>query len=78
MRKYFAHLLKKNLLPLACLTLFCLIVYVVPISVTNYSYWNSLGLLDAHYQYSHHDLYYVNISVVLGLLSVFIPIYIFS
>lgn len=78
MRKYFVHLLKKNLLPLACFTLFCLIVYVVPISVQNYSYWNSLSPYDEYYQYIRPNLYYGNISTVLGILSVFIPIYMFS
>lgn len=78
MKKYFVHLLKKNLLPLACLTLFCLIVYVVPISVQSYSYWNNLSPFDKYYQYSSPNLYYGNIATVLGLLSVFIPIYMFS
>lgn len=78
MRKYFVHLLKKNLLPLACFTLFCLIVYVVPISIQNYSYWNSLSPWNEYYQFRSPNLYYGNIAVVLGILSVFIPIYMFS
>lgn len=78
MKKYFVHLLKKNLLPLACFTLFCLIVYVVPITVQNYYYWNHLSPLDEYYQFRSPNLYYGNIAVVLGILSVFIPIYMFS
>ena len=70
MRKYFVQLLKKNLLPLACLTLLCVIVYVVPIAAENYYYWNTYT--------THVNLYYEYLAVALGCLSVLIPIYLFS
>ena len=76
MKKYFLYLLKKNLLPLLCLTLFCIVLYVVPVSVQDYSRWNLYG--SSHYYYNSPALYYGNISAALGLLSVFVPIYLFS
>ncbi|MCH5179660.1 MAG: hypothetical protein J1F32_00365 [Erysipelotrichales bacterium] len=80
MKKYFVYLLKKNLLPLACLTLFCLIIYVLPITVENYYSWNNLydTIIENHGYYGRLNLYYGNISVVLGMLSVFVPIFMFS
>ena len=70
MKKYFLHLLKKNLLPLACLTLFCVIMYVLPIMVEDYRYWNAGG--------SYVYLYDGNVLLALGILSVLIPIYLLS
>lgn len=78
MKNYFKHLLKKNLLPLACLTLFCLVLYVIPISTTSYSYWNDYYPTDSYPYYYEPSLYYSTITVALALLSVFVPIYIFS
>ena len=71
MKKYFTYLLKKNLLPLACLTLFCIILYVIPIAVDDYSWWNAGNRI-------YIELYHGNISVALAILSVFIPIAMFS
>lgn len=71
MKKYCLYLLKKNLLPLACLTLCFVVVYVVPIIVENYWDWN-MG------RYNWITLYYDNIIIALGILSVLIPIYILS
>lgn len=69
MKKYFCYLLKKNLLPLACLTLCCVMMYVVPMSINVYSFGNDVYT---------SELYYENISIVLGIMSVLIPIYVFS
>ena len=79
MRKYFTYLLKKNLLPLAVFTLFCIVVYVVPILAENYDYWNQVVFYTYHTGLFYSiDLYYANIAVALAVMSVLIPIYIFS
>ncbi len=72
MKKYFVHLLKKNLLPLACFTLFCVILYVVNLAVEDYSLCN-----DVTYP-GGKDLGVGNLAIAFGMLSIFIPIYIFS
>ena len=75
MKKYFTYLLKKNLIPLACFTLLFLLAYVVPIATNSYSYWNT----NQDYEYYHATyIYDGNLLAVLGLLSVFIPIYLLS
>ncbi len=68
-------MIKKNLLPLACFTLFCVILYVVPIISENYDYWNNLHDFSSHIS---PKLYCEYIAVALGIMSVMIPIYIFS
>lgn len=80
MRKYFTYLLKKNLITLACLTLFAMLMYVLPISLINYSYWNDYPpfVYDVHYAYYEPTLFYGSISLVLACFSVFIPMYMFS
>ncbi|MCH5171332.1 MAG: hypothetical protein J1F31_00635 [Erysipelotrichales bacterium] len=80
MKKYFTYLLKKNLLPLTFLTLFCIIVYVIPIWNQNYSFWNDnyFTYFAEHGFYPYLDLHYSKISLALGLIAVFIPILVFS
>ena len=77
MKKYFVYELKKNLLPLACLTLFCIVMYVLPISTTSYYGWNHYLESDHSYYYKP-SLYYSTITVALGIISVFIPIVMFA
>lgn len=72
MKKYFVHLLKKNLLPLACFTLFCVIMYVINLLVEDYSFWNDAPKPQGL------DLGVGNLAICLGILSVFVPIAIFS
>lgn len=72
MRKYVVHLLRKNLFPLAIFTLFCTLLYVVPVAAENYSVWNTRGS-----PYSP-NLYCGSISAALGVLSVVIPVWLFS
>lgn len=74
MKRYFLYQLKKNLLPLACLTLFCILVYVLPVAVQDFSYWNRNGDAGIYYV----ELCYSNISVALAIISVVIPISLFS
>lgn len=62
--------MKKNLLPLACFSLFCVVMYVLPITTENYSPWNK-G--DAYFP----ELHIGWIVSALGILSVVIPIYLF-
>lgn len=80
MRKYFVYQLKKNLLPLACLTLFCIIMYVLPIASTSYDWWNTIdgSTIVPHAYYGYPNLHYVNIIIALGMMSVFIPIVMFA
>lgn len=72
MKKYFCSLLKKNLIPLACLTLICFAVYVVPVMVKDYSWWH---YWDYRYE---SDLYLGFILTALVIMSVLIPIYLLS
>ena len=67
-KKYFQHLLKKNLLSLACLTLLFVVLYVVPILIEDYRAWNGGAS-------SWIGLYYDNIIIAFGVLSVLIPMY---
>ena len=76
MRKYFLYQLKKNLLPLACLTLFCVVMYVLPIASTSYDWWNNLGTTSAYHR--DPNLYYSSITVALAIMSIFIPIAMFA
>lgn len=77
MKKYFIYSLKKNFLILACFTLFCVIMYVVPIATHNYTMWNdSIPTFDNFVRLP--NLYYSNISVALGIMSVLIPLFMFS
>ncbi len=71
MKNYFVYLLKKYLLLLACFALLCVIVYVIPITVESYTAWNKQ-------ETTYVDLYYSNISAVLGVMSVLIPIALLS
>ena len=78
MKKYFVYLLKKNLIPLACLTLFCLLLYVMPIAGTDYSYWNTIGWSEQYHSYLDSGLHYSSILTALALISMFVPTYLFS
>ena len=71
MKKYFIHVLKKNLIPLAVLTLFCMLLYVVPLSVHDYRGWNA-GTSSFTFHYCEA------IIIALALLAVFIPMYMFA
>ena len=76
MKNYFLHLLKKNALPFVIFTLLCALAYVVPLAVENYNYWNSQAAGDISYGMPY--LYLGELSTVLGILAVFIPISLFS
>lgn len=79
MKKYFLYYLKKNLLFLACLTLFFVVFYVVPIAMENYSRWNNGGGFSGSIQYySRPELYTGYISTALGIASLLIPFFVFS
>ena len=80
MRKYFTQLLKKNLLPFACLTLFCLIIYVLPISVHSYDMWNNNydNFIAQNGVGPYIDIYHGNISIALGIMCVFVPMFMFA
>ncbi len=75
MRPYFKHLMKKSIGLLLFLTLTCLIIYVAPLLVENYYSWN---WTPYRYIYSQPSMYLTNISVVLYLMAVLIPIILFS
>ncbi len=72
MKKYFIYQLKKNLLTLACFTLFCIVMYVIPIAVHDYSRWND----DTCYYMD--GSYLSNIAIALGIMCILIPILVFS
>lgn len=72
MKKYFIYQLKKNLLPLALLFGFALIVYVLPLTVDDYSYWNK------SIEPVYITVYTGNITIALGLMSAIVPIYMFN
>lgn len=78
MRNYFRYYMKKNLLPLACLTLFCVIIYVIPIATQNFSYWNDLDISQGLEYYRYPELYLGNLTAALCILSVLVPIAMFS
>lgn len=77
MKKYFWYLLKKSLLPLACLLLICTVVYVIPIAVETYEYRINEDSIFIYYS-QFPVLHYENISIALGIISLLIPIYMFS
>ncbi len=72
MKKYIVHLLRKNLVPLAVFTLFCIVVFAVPVLATNYYDWN--GHWNNYLPSMHIGTYIA----ALGALCVIIPIWIFS
>lgn len=71
MKKYFKYQLKKNLLPLAVLTAFAMILYVLPLAIGNYNYWNYQG-------YGHVNIYSGFILAALGIMCAFAPVAMFS
>lgn len=75
MKNYFLYLLKKNILPFVIFTLFCTVLYVVPLTLGRYSYWNNN---PPELYVSPPELYLGNLSTALGILAVFIPIFLFS
>lgn len=77
MKKYFLYELKKNLLPLACFFLFCVVMYVVPVSVQDYSSWNSLASTTPYEYYQKPNLYCGNLSAALGIMSALVPVFMF-
>ena len=81
MKKYFIYQIKKNILPLSILALLCIIAYVLPVSVRNYSTWNAgefIGHDGQYYQVNYTELYTTNIIIVLGVMSGLTPIYMFA
>lgn len=77
MRKYFCYLLKKNLLPMCCFSLLCIIAYVVPVSTASFESWNNPG---AYYSgpNPYVNLRLGNIVGVLCVMSVIVPVFMFS
>lgn len=69
MKKYFKYQLKKSLVPLAVLTAFAMLMYVLPLLIEDYSYWNSQD------QHTYISLFTGNILTALGIMCGIVPIY---
>lgn len=84
MKRYFSYLLKKNLIVIAALIIFGMLIYVLPIVMDDYSFWNLHHPADAtehgnFYRYfTGPQLYYGNISIFLGFASIIVPMFVFS
>ena len=72
MKKYFVYQLKKSILPFALLALICAIIYVLPVAVEDYGFWNT------HPDCNFVNLYTENILIVLGIMSVAAPTFFFA
>lgn len=72
MKKYFLYQLKKNILPTALLAAFAIIMYVLPLAVEDFSFWN------AQTNYVLINLYTEYLLIALGLMCAFVPVYILS
>ncbi len=70
MTKYFKHLIKKNIIPLVCFTIFLMLIYVLPILTENYAYVEVANTS----RYLHLD----DLILALIFISILVPIYIFS
>ncbi len=70
MTKYFKYLIKKNIVPLVCFTIFLMLIYVLPILTDNYAY---VEVVTAS-RYLHLD----DLILALIFIAILIPIYIFS
>lgn len=80
MKKYFLYRLKQCIKPFILLFVFGMIIYVLPISVHDYTYWNKPSLMPENYPdyfATNVDLYSSNIIVGLAIMSVATPIYMF-
>ncbi len=81
MKKYFLYYLKKCILPFIILTVFAIIVYVVPIEVHNYSGWNNPETLPEGYPdylANRVNLFYAEFLVEAVLMAVITPVYVFN
>lgn len=81
MKKYFLYRLKQCFKPFILLLVFGLVIYVMPLCIKDYSYWNDPQPLPEgypEYLYRNVNLYLVEILIAAGLMAVITPVYMFA